>query len=199
MANETTEPSELLVAAAVFDGELSSFAKLAASLCQGPLDSQQNLQLAARAFQEIGDAEKKLGVAAQVLVAALNTARKLQQSHAEAIQGRAQEIATRTALAAELLKRYGAIGEKAAELNALVLELASKKNGAPGSAPQEVLPILAQVRSRMAEVISGAESLGVAAREANFEDIAREADSLHQQVLAADGKIASIEKTLSSR
>jgi hypothetical protein len=199
MGNETQAPSELMAAATLFDEELGKFARLAENVCQETLDSQVNLQRAARAFQEIGDAEKRLGVAAQELVGALNTARKVQQTHTETIQARAQEIAQRTAVAAELLKRYGAIGQKAAELNALVLDLAGKKNGNSNTSHAELLPVLGQVRARMAEVIEGARELALASRKANFEDIAREADSLHEQVAGADAKIASIERTLSPR
>jgi hypothetical protein len=132
-------------------------------------------------------------------VAALTAARFTQEAQAQAIQGRAQEIAERTTLAAELLKRYGGIGEKAAELNSLVLELAAKKAEGSGSSGADILPVLAQVRTSMADVIEGARDLVTAAREAEFEDIAREADSLRQQVAAAEGKIAAIERALAAR
>ena len=198
MANEKERASDLMVAAAAFDEHLSRFARLAETAQEGPLNSQKNLQRAARAFQEIGEAEKNLGVAAQELVSALTTARRTQEAQAQAIQGRAQEIAQRTAVAADLIKRYGAIGQKAAELNSLVLDLATKKSDGPG-ANSELLPLLGQVRTRLAEVVEAAQSLIAAAREADFEDIAREADSLRQQVISADGKIASIERSLAAR
>lgn len=187
-----------MVAAATFDAQLARFSELAATARQGPLNSQKNLQRAARAFQEIGEAEKRLGVAAQELVAALTTARHTQESQAQAIQERAQEIARRTAVAADLLKQYGAIGEKAAELNSLVLDLAGKKADGAG-ANAELLPLLGQVRARLGEVLEAALRLVTAARQADFQDIAGEADSLREQVAAADVKIAAIEKSLAAR
>jgi hypothetical protein len=198
MANDKVQASELMAAAAAFDEHLARFAHLAETARQGPLNSQKSLQRAARAFQDIGDAEKRLGVAAQELVAALTAARRSQELQAQAIQERAQEIARRTAVAADLLKRYGAIGGKAAELNALVLDLAGKKtDGAPAGG--EVLPVLGQVRARLAEVQEGALELVAAAQEADFEDIAGEASSLREQVAAADVKIAAIERSLAAR
>jgi hypothetical protein len=198
MADDKAQASELLEAAATFDAQLARFAGLAQVAREGPLNSQKNLQRAARAFQEIGEAEKRLGMAAQELGAALAAARRTQETQAQAIQERAQEIARRTSVAADLLKRYGAIGEKAAELNSLVLDLAGKKlDGAATGG--EVLPLLGQVRARLAEVLDGALELVAAAREADFEDIAGEADSLREQVAAADGKIAAIERTLAAR
>ncbi|HMJ55902.1 MAG TPA: hypothetical protein VK540_27710 [Polyangiaceae bacterium] len=198
MASDKAEASELMAAAATFDAQLARFADLAETARQGPLNSQKNLQRAARAFQEIGEAEKRLGVAAQDLVGALTSARRTQETQAQAIQERAQEIARRTAVAADLLKRYGAIGEKAAELNALVLDLAGKRSG-DGAVSGEVLTLLGQVRARLAEVLERAHNLVAAAREADFEDIAGEAQSLREQVTAADGKIASIERSLAAR
>ena len=198
MANDKVQASELMAAAAAFDEHLARFAHLAETARQGPLNSQKSLQRAARAFQEIGDAEKRLGVAAQELVQALTAARRTQEMQAQAIQERAQEIARRTAVAADLLKRYGAIGGKAAELNALVLDLAGKKtDGTAGGG--EVLPVLGQVRARLAEVQEGALELVAAAQEADFEDIAGEASSLREQVAAADVKIAAIERSLAAR
>jgi hypothetical protein len=198
MANDKSQASELMAAAEAFDEHLARFARLAETARQGRLNSQKNLQRAARAFQEIGEAEKRLGLAAQELVAALNAARRTQETQAQAIQERAQEIASRTAVAADLLKRYGAIGGKAAELNALVLDLATKKSdGAAGGG--DVLPVLAQVRARLAEVLEGALELVTAANEADFEDIAGEARSLREQVAAADVKIAAIERSLVAR
>jgi hypothetical protein len=198
MASDKAQASELMAAAATFDAQLARFADLAEAARQGPLNSQKNLQRAARSFQEIGEAEKRLGVAAQDLVGALTAARRTQETQAQAIQERAQEIARRTAVAADLLKRYGAIGEKAAELNALVLDLAGKKSG-DGAVSGEVLTLLGQVRARLAEVLERAHNLVAAAREADFEDIAGEAQSLREQVTAADGKIASIERSLAAR
>jgi len=198
MANDKTQASELMAAAATFDAQLARFAELAETTRHAPLNSQKNLQRAARAFQEIGEAEKRLGVAAQELVAALTAARHTQETQAQAIQERAQEIARRTAVAADLLKRYGAIGEKAAELNALVLDLAGKKTDG-GAVGGEVLPLLGQVRARLGEVLERAHNLVAAAREADFEDIAGEAESLREQVTTADVKIASIERALAAR
>src|SRR6266496_517697 len=115
----TEKRSELVTAAEAFDDELARFARLAEAARKGPLNSQKSLQRAARAFQEISEAEKRLGEAAQTLVSALTEARQRQEQQALAIQGRAQEIEQRSGIAADLLQRYGAIGEKAAELNTL--------------------------------------------------------------------------------
>jgi hypothetical protein len=199
MTSEKRAVSELMAAALAFDEELERFGKLADAARQGPLNSQKNLERAARMFDDIGEAEKRLGQAAQTLVVMLNTARQKQESHALAIQKRAEQIEQRTAAASELLQRYGSMGEKAAELNQLALAIAAKSSGGERSDDTELLSSLAELRARMAEVADGAKSLVGAAREADFEDIGRQADSLRQQILAADGKVAAIEKSLAAK
>src|SRR6185295_8751381 len=106
MSGEKRPTSELLTAAETFDDELERFGRLVEAARRGPLNSQKNLERAARAFQDIGKSEKRLGEAATALVGALQAARQRQEVQAEAVQGRAQEIEARTAVAADLLQRY---------------------------------------------------------------------------------------------
>jgi hypothetical protein len=196
---EKRPASELMAAALAFDEELDRFGRLAEAVGRGPLNSQKNLERAAHMFDDIGQAEKRLGEAAQALVTALNAARQKQETHAAAIQRRAALIEQRTATAAELLQRYGAMGQKAADLNELALGIAARSSNGGDGADSDLLGSLSELRTRMAEVAAGAGNLTAAAREVDFEDIARQADSLRQQIMAADGKVAAIEKSLAGR
>jgi hypothetical protein len=197
---EKRATSELLEAAQAFDDELARFGRLVEAARTGPLNSQKHLERAAHAFQMIGESEKRLGEAAQTLVAALQAARQTQERQAGAIQHRAQEIEARTSIAADLLVRYGAVGQKAGELNALVLEIAAQKANGPSSTSDETaVASLAELRRHMSEVAESAASLVSAAREADFDDIARQADSLRQQIVAVGGKVEAIERALAAR
>src|SRR5262249_55611331 len=118
--------SELMAAAPAVDEELERFGQLADGAPQGPPNSQKNPEGAARMFDDIGQAEKRLSEAAQTLVTELNVARQKQETHAATIQQRATQIEQRSAVASELLQRYGAIGEQASELNQLALSIAAK-------------------------------------------------------------------------
>jgi hypothetical protein len=191
--------SELLEAAEAFDDELARFGRLVEAARTGPLNSQKQLQRAAQSFEQIAESEKRLGESAQSLVAALQAARQRQEVQALALQGRAQEIEARTAIASALLQRYGAVGEKAGELNALVLEIASKKTNGSPEPDQAIVPALGELRGKLGEVADIAASLVAAAREADFDDIARQADSLRQQIVSVGQKVAAIEKTLAAR
>jgi prefoldin subunit 5 len=98
-----------------------------------------------------------------------------------------------------LLQRYGAVGQKAGELNALVLEITAKKTNGSSEPDDAVVAALAKLRERMGEVADIAGGLVASAREADFEDIARQADSLRQQISSVGQKVAAIERALSSR
>jgi hypothetical protein len=192
--------SVLLAAAEAFDDELARFGRLVEAARTGPLNSQKHLERAARAFQEIGESEKRLGETAQTLVLALQSAREQQETQALVVQARAKEIEARSNIAADLLSRYGEVGQKAGELNALVLEIAAQKaNGPAGSSDQAAVASLAELRNRMSEVAETASAIVAAAREADFDDIARQADSLRQQIVAVGGKVEAIERALAAR
>ena len=199
MVSEKRSTSELLAAAEAFDDELARFGRLVDAARTGPLNSQKNLQRAARGFEEIGESEKRLGEAAQALVAALQDARQKQELQAQALQGRAQEIETRTGIAASLLQGYAAVGQKAGELNSLVLEIATKNANGSSAPDATVVHSLADLRSKMGEVADSAAGLVAAAREADFDDIARQADSLRQQIVSVGNKVATIERALAAR
>ena len=196
---EKQATSELMEAATAFDDELARFGRLVEAARTGPLNSQKHLQRAARAFEQLAESEQRLGVAAQTLVGALQIARQRQEAQAQAIQGRAREIEARTTVAAELLQRYGAVGQKAGELNALVLEIAAKKTNGSSEPDDAIVASLAKLRERMGEVADIAGGLVASAREADFEDIARQADSLRQQISSVGEKVAAIERALSAR
>ena len=191
--------SPLLEAAAAFDDELARFGRLVEAARTGPLNSQKNLQRAAHAFEQVGESERRLGETAQALVAALQGARQEQEVQALALQGRAKEVEARTAVAADLLQRYGLVGQRAGELNSLVLDIAAKKTNGSSEPDEEIIASLAELRGKMGEIAESAAGLVSAAREADFDDIARQADSLRQQIVAVSQKVASIERALTPR
>jgi hypothetical protein len=196
----TAKPqTPLLEAAAAFDDELARFGRLVEAARTGPLNSQKHLQRAAHAFEQVGESEKRLGETAQALVAALQGARQEQEKQAAALQGRAKEVEARTAVAADLLQRYGLVGQKAGELNSLVLDIAAKKTNGSSEPDEKIILSLADLRGKMVDIAENAAALVSAAREADFDDIARQADSLRQQIVAVSQKVAAIERALAPR
>lgn len=193
MAEEKQVQAGLIEAATAFDRELQEFARLAQAARRCPLDSQKNLQRIARTYQQVSQSEARLGAAAQALVAAIGAARERQQAQVVELQERAEEVRQRTAAASELLRRYAALGEEAAQLSAQVREAAERgREAGPGDAGAGLISSLTAVHQRMSQLAGDAQALMDDARTADFEDIARQADSLRQQLLSARSKLSTV-------
>jgi hypothetical protein len=217
LKKDRDEASPLLAAAQAFDAELERFTHLTDTARQGRLDSQKALERAAEALAQIADCEEQMQLHARALMAALGTARELQESQAELASRRAEEVRQRTAVYGDLLKRFQALGTEAAELNSMGQRLSAQKSktnkttsettpedaaggGAGGDAPRELSLAagLGELSQRMAEVAEHAQGLTATARDADFEDVARQADSLRQQLLAARNKVVLLHGTLAN-
>ena len=214
MKKDRDEASPLLAAAQAFDAELERFTHLTDTARQGRLDSQKALERAAEALAQIADCEEQMQLHARALMAALGTARELQESQAELASQRAEEVRQRTAVYGDLLKRFQALGTEAAELNTMGQRLSAQKSkttnqttsedaaggGAGGDGPRELSLAagLGELSQRMAEVAEHAQGLTATARDADFEDVARQADSLRQQLLAARNKVVLLHGTLAN-
>jgi len=91
----------------------------------------------------------------------------------------------------------GNIDTRARDLpDALVLDIAAKKPNGSSEPDEALIAALVELRGRMGEIAERAAGLVSAAREADFDDIARQADSLRQQIVAVSQKVASIERAL---
>jgi len=188
--------SELALAAAAVDQELRRFEQLSAAARRVPLNSQKNLERAARATQEAAESQERVGVQLHALIAAINAARDRNQATSDAIQARAREIQERQSELAELLRRFASIGEEAGVINGLVQSIATKPadgspNGSGGPAAQ-----LQEVLDRMARVVEDARRMTEAAEAAGMVDLARQADALRQMVLAARNKVMLLQRSL---
>ena len=186
--------SELTTAAAALHEELQRFARLTAAIESAALNSEKNIERAARTFQEIAQCDERLGSRVKELVAAVSAARDTQQQQAQTVHARALELQKRTELLQELLKRYGALGEEAAELNALTQKVATlKKNGAPeGELTRELTATL----DRLQQVAGHAQAVAQAAQDQQFSDLGRQAEALRQQLLSAHNKMQLLGKNL---
>jgi hypothetical protein len=201
---ERGEPSPLLDAAEAFESELKRFARLTDSARKGPLGSQKALERAAESLKEVADCEEQMQAHARELMAALAAARDQQQAQADLLQRRAEEIRQRTNVYAELMKRFEALGKDAADLNAMGQRLSTKKralgedgaDAADMAKDPELAAGLRELSDRMGDVGDIAHRLETAAREAEFEDIARQAESLRQQLLAARNKVTLLHGSL---
>ena len=196
---EKQDPTELVQAAEGVEEELRRFEDLADTVLRTPLDSEKNLERASRALREVAESDERLVAQLQKLVAAVGGIRDRQQEHARGVNARAEELQARTQAFQELLQRYAGLGRSASELNAVVQEIAARKQKATTSEDNRALAgSLEQLLERMALVAEEAQGLATSASEQDFTDISRQADSLRQQLLSARNKMALLQKGLAA-
>lgn len=196
---EKQEATELVLAAEGVEEELRRFEALADTVVRTPLDSEKNLERASKALREVAESDERLVGQLQKLVAAVGGVRDRQQEHARGVNARAEELQARTQAFQGLLQRYAGLGRSAAELNAVVQDIAARKAKATTSEDNRALAgSLDQLLERMVGVADEAQGLATSANEADFTDIARQADSLRQQLLSARNKMSLLQKGLAA-
>ena len=194
---EKQDPTQLEQAAEGVEEELRRFEALADTVLRTPLDSEKNLERASKALREVAESDERLVAQLQKLVAAVGGIRDRQQEHARGVNARAEELQARTQAFQELLQRYAGLGRSAAELNAVVQDIAARRQKATSAEDNRALAgSLDALLERMGQVAEEAQGLATAATEQDFSDIARQADSLRQQLLSARNKMGLLQKGL---
>lgn len=187
MPKGETTTSALAAAAAALESELSRFEELAETARKIPLTSEKNIDRAARATTEAAARQEAVIAQVQALVAAIGDARQRQQATSEVLLARAQEIQARSEELGELLKRFASLGVEARGINEAVGQLASIDRARIGAE-------LVGIRAKMDGAIDLAQSVAKDALEKELADIARHADQMRQQILAAKNKLGLLEK-----
>jgi DNA repair exonuclease SbcCD ATPase subunit len=118
---------------------------------------------------------ERLAQRLQGVAAALAGMQQRQQAALEPLAALATQVQQRTQRLGEHMQSFGALGQAASEVNALL------------GASQEDRSGLAQAEARLQEISEAARTLFEAARADDFPDVAREADVLKQR-MAALGK-----------
>ncbi len=190
--------SELMEAATALDAALKRFQELTESLEHASLNSQKGLERAAQVLTEVTDVDQQLSDHVRLLVSAINVVRERQQAQADRVHARALELQKRTETYGDLLKRYEALGKVAGELNGLIQQLAARPAPPPPADPSgELVASLQELHDPLEKVVGGAQELHEAANSTGFGDLARQADSLRQQLLAARNRLNLLHKSLS--
>jgi hypothetical protein len=106
------------------------------------------------------------------------------------VRDRADLIRQRSEALTELMQRWEALGQEAAEVTRVAQQAVAADDDSNGDErPREPASALAQVDERLGSLAESAQGLAHAARQVAFEDLARQADGLRMQVLAARNKL----------
>ena len=179
-------PSPLRDAAEALDRELERYGELAADLGRESGATEKSLRRSARILQGLAETEQLLGQHLGRLVAAIEARRTQQEATTAEVQRLAALVQGRSQLFGELLARCDALAKKAAQASAVLQERAADETEADAS-----LVALEHTAAGLEELAQEAESIGSAARDGNFPDVARQTDSLKAQLTAAHQKLVA--------
>jgi chromosome segregation ATPase len=193
---KTTEKLSLLqTAVQALDEELDRFEQLAHSAHKTPLTSERNLEKAATAINQAAESQQRVHGHIQALIDAITAARVKHDQTAEELVKTRDEVQARGERFQTQLGRFAALGKEAADISGFVKQLGELK-GKPNG---EVVAQLGEVQGRMAKVVDGATALGKEAEGENMEDLARQCDSLKQQVQSALNKVSLLRDKLAQQ
>jgi len=179
-------PSPLRDAAEALDRELERYAALAAELRREPATTEKSLRRSARLLQGLAETEQLLGQHLGRLVRAIDTRREQQEAATAEVQNLAALVQARTQLFGQLLERCDALAKRAANASASLQQRAGDETEAEAS-----LAALEHTAAGLEELALEAESIGTAARDGNFPDVARQTDGLRAQLTSAHQKLVA--------
>lgn len=173
------EKSDLIEAAKELDEELERLETQTGSLSGAPLKSRKHIERAAKALEELADADDRVNERVQRLVAAVQRARARREAQVKLINDVAVRLQERTELWRKLMERFAELGSEAAGLTTSAQKIADN----PTEESAETLA------TQMEDLAGRAGALAEDAAKVEFDDVAQQSDSVRQQLLSARNKL----------
>ncbi len=189
--------SPLLEAVAHLEDELKKYETLTADIERTPISSEKTLVRAVKAVNEAAASRERLGTWVGALSQAMNDVRLRQEASLLKMAEAAQHVSERAQAFQALLTRYASLGEVAKGLNIRAASIAERR--ADGAESGEVYESVGELLTGMDQAIDEADAVSSAAKESAFEQIARDADALRQQMASARNRLNLAQKTLAER
>lgn len=191
-----SESSELVHAATAIEEELRRFESLAEEVRTGEMRSQKHLERMGKLLNQVADCDERLVANMRALLTVLNGWRDRQQALASEVNTRALELQERTKVYQSLMERFAALGQEAGNLSSQMQQVANRTQAGEPMKAEEIISSLQLVNERMTAVADSAGSLASDAQAQDFVDIARDAESLRQQLLAARNRANLLQQKL---
>lgn len=183
-------------AAAALEGELGEYEKFVVEVKRMTLNSEKSMHRAKALLEDCAAGEARMGERLQAFAAAVQEVQVRQQTCITEAVAAAERIQQRIQNRSALLERFSAVGDRARALNEPVAALEAKQGEANA---QDLLATLGEVAKRTEAVIEEADALGADAQTDDWQDIAREATTLKQQIQSARHKILVAQRDVASR
>ena len=192
----TDSPSPLVEAATRLDDELRRYEALAEEAGRAVIHSRKSLVRVARMLQQGAESHELLMKQVAAFSEVMNATRDRQAACAEKLVAAGGRIQERMGAFQALVARQDALGELAKSLNAEATTIAGKKDEV---GPQETLAATTPLLERLETGVAEATSLADAAREADFTDLARDVDSMKQQIHTVRNQLLLVRRALGER
>jgi hypothetical protein len=184
-------------AAAAVDEELRAYDALAEEARHLAIDGEKGLRRATAIVQDSAARQDRIQERLKALVGEIESARTRQVESLTALLEAARTLEVRARQHDEILQRFAALGESAKRCNELASSLSQRR--AAGLSDTELLGGLVEIQTSMAAVAGEAEALCTRAQTDRWPEIARQVDSVRQQVLAAKNKLALAHRTMAGK
>ena len=197
MSKPKTETSALTAASAALEDGLARWESLVTESERLEPSSDKTLGRAKKLLEDSAACERELAQSLHAFVSAMQAVQERQRVCMERTSAAAQRLQDRVASRQALLDRFAQLGVRAGEINdpvATVMEAIGR--GAPA---QELAGPLDDVVAKTEEVANEADGVAKSAREQKWDDIAREADALRQQILSVKKKLSEARGNVASR
>jgi chromosome segregation ATPase len=189
--------SPLVASAVALENELATWEETLVEASRLEVTSDKQLHRAKNLLEACGASERVLAEQLHAFVTAMQSLQDRQRGCMERTLEEAKKIQDRVATRSALLERFADLGRRAGEINepvAAVMEAIGRK--AP---PDDLVGPLAIVATKTEEVVDAADAVAKDARQAEWLDIAREADALKQQIQSVKNKVISAHRNVASR
>jgi len=183
-----TDSSPLVEAAADFDSELATYARLGDLFIKTPLSSVKHLERANGALAELAGCEERLQSAGQKLIKALSAAREHQEQLAKEVVAHVPAVQQRNLKLQELMGELTSVAGEVGGLNAVIQ--GKTENGDATAQPTKA--DARDVSERVLHLSTRSEKLAADARDAEYEELATQAHALHQKLLVIGKKLQKV-------
>lgn len=197
MAPSKKSEGALVKAATALENELARYEENVEGARRLEISSEKGLQKSKTILEACAATEQRMREHLQAFAAAMQDMQKRQQACVEETVAAAKRIEERIHDRAALLERFGQLGARAREVDEPVQAVMQRK--AEGAKEEELLGALTEVIARTDSVLGDADAVAKDAQGRGWDDIAREATALKQQLLSARNKVMQAQRDMANR
>jgi hypothetical protein len=194
MTKSADQTSELIRCAEVVERELRRLEELSRSARNIKLSSEKNIARAARGLQQALEQQERLSQELRALGQAMLGMQTRQEAAVLPLRDRALELQSRMTRHSEHMQRFGALGTKAKEVLATLVEISAADADAQGA---HGAALLLDVDERVRDLVEETRAMTAAAKADEFPEIEREAHSLEQRLQAARDRLSELARAKS--